>query len=453
MTEIATTNNQISTIRELQSYLQQEWLPSIGAITTELPLLDYEIYFRTHYVVRYNEVDNKYENAIVYTGVDGQKDKVEWKELVLEELLNDMIRAGAKRGKLSKEEVSRMLADRRLVPRYNPFIDYFKSIEHLTKNDTFDYIEDFANYVKIEGGDKEQARWVVNFKKALVRNVRCAIDDRYFNKHCLILQSADQSTGKTSFIRAIYPEPFVDKCYQGTIGSDKDSQTLLAKSFIILLDELAELSRMDINVLKATLSKLSINLRLPFAPTFTEMPRRASFWGTTNRSDFLTDSQNVRWLVFAVESIDRSYGNVFTGKFKIDRNKVWSQAYNLYLGGYDSELSKDDMAINEDNNLLYSATSLEKEVINTYFSPAKNSDNNKKGFKRAQPSEIFELACKHLESDNKLHTLKNIRQNIFFSELSRLVGWKKVSMRIGGKPCAGYYFLDNKEVDEGELPF
>jgi hypothetical protein len=99
MTEIATTNNQISTIRELQSYLQQEWLPSIGAITTELPLLDYEIYFRTHYVVRYNEVDNKYENAIVYTGVDGQKDKVEWKELVLEELLNDMIRAGAKRGK------------------------------------------------------------------------------------------------------------------------------------------------------------------------------------------------------------------------------------------------------------------------------------------------------------------------------------------------------------------
>jgi predicted P-loop ATPase len=269
----------------------------------------------------------------------------------------------------------------------------------------------------------------------------------------LILQSADQSTGKTSFIRSIYPEPFVDKCYQGTIGSDKDSQTLLAKSFIILLDELAELSRMDINVLKATLSKLSINLRLPFAPTFTEMPRRASFWGTTNRSDFLTDSQNVRWLVFAVETIDRSYGNVFTGKFKIDRNKVWSQAYNLYLSGYDSELSKDDMAINEDNNLLYSATSLEKEVINTYFSPAKNSDNNKKGFKRAQPSEIFELACKHLESDNKLHTLKNIRQNIFFSELSRMVNWKKVSMRIGGKPCAGYYFLDNKEVDEGELPF
>ena len=102
---------------------------------------------------------------------------------------------------------------------------------------------------------------------------------------------------------------------------------------------------------------------------------------------------------------------------------------------------------------MYSATSLEKEVITSYFTPAKSTDNNKKGFRRAQPSEIFELACKYLEADGKLYTLKSIRQNIFFSELTRMTGWKKVSMRINGRSVAGYYFLDNKEVSEGELPF
>jgi predicted P-loop ATPase len=198
-----------------------------------------------------------------------------------------------------------------------------------------------------------------------------------------------------------------------------------------------------------------INIRLPYAATFTEFPRRASFFGTTNRNDFLTDSENVRWLIFNVDTIDRSYGNVFTGDFKVDIDKLWCQAYQLYRSGFDCELTSDDMVSNEVNNVLYSATSLEKEVINSYFSPASPTDNNKKGFRKEQSSDIFELACKYLEEDGKIHSLKNIRQNIFFSELSRMSGWKKDSFRVGKRVVSGYCFFVNKEIDLSgkELPF
>jgi predicted P-loop ATPase len=457
MNELKIVKADVSTIKGLELHLSRNLVPSLGLRSTGLRLQDFEEYFKDNYFVRFNGVSTKYEAAQLVIKEGDQEETVDWVPLELSELHNDLIRAGAKgKGALTDSEVKRMLLDRRLVPEHDPFREYFFSVQNrVGTGDEFDYIDDFASYLVVEGGEKENKRWKSNFKKALVRTVKCALDDRYFNKHCLVLYSADQSVGKTSYIRAIYPEGLKQYCYQGSIGTDKDSETVIGKNFIILLDELANLSRVDINVLKATLSKLMINIRLPYAATFTEFPRRASFFGTTNRNDFLTDSENVRWLIFNVDTIDRSYGNVFTGDFKVDIDKLWCQAYQLYRAGFDCELTSDDMVSNEVNNVLYSATSLEKEVINSYFSPAAPTDNNKKGFRKEQSSDIFELACKYLEEDGKIHSLKNIRQNIFFSELSRMSGWKKDSFRVGKRVVSGYCFFVNKEIDlsEKELPF
>lgn len=441
--------NQIRSIKQMETWLEVEKVTSLSAYNTTLQLCDYEIYFRKNYFVRFNCISTKYERARLLVDEDSGSERLEWVELSVDELSNDLIRAGAKeRGKLTEQEVARMLGDRRLVPQYNPILEYFNDVQNLTNDDDFDHIDHFASFLKVEGGEKEQIRWKTNFKKGLVRMVKCALDDMYFNKHAIILQSEDQSVGKTSYLRSICPTPLKKYYYEGALGIDKDSQTILASNFMINVDELANLARVEINTLKATLSKLSVKIRLPYAKTFQDFPRIATFWGTTNRNDFLTDSQNVRWIVFSVSSIDRSYGNVFTGEFNVDINKMWSQAYKLYKSGYACELSKEDVASNEDNNILYSATSLEKEVITTYFSPAANSDNGKKGFRKAQSSEIFEMACKFLEDDGRLHTLKNMRQNIFFSELARMNGWKKQSIRMNGRIVAGYYFIVNKDADQ-----
>ena len=457
MNELSKQNNDlVRGVKDLDKYIEREQIPSIGIRSQSLNLLDYELYFRNHYVVRFNEVSTKYERAQLVIKEGDIEESAEWVELEVSELHNDMIRAGAKvKGVLTDSEIGRMLSDRRLVPNYDPILGYFKSLTNkIAPDDDFDYIDDFANYLTVEGGDKENDRWKKSFKKALVRTVKCAIDHRYFNKHALILYSTNQSVGKTSYLRTLIPPQLQEYGYQGSIGNDTDSQRLLGKNFFINLDELANLSRTDLSVLKAVLSQLSINIRLPYAKNFTEMPRRASFFGSTNRTDFLTDSENVRWLVFNVEDIDRSYGNVFTGEYNVDIDKVWAQAYKLHLNKeFNPELTKDDLAVNEDNNVLYSATSLEKEVIQTYITPATTKDGGKKGYRRGQSSEIFEEVCRLLEEDGKMHSLKNLKQNIFFIELGRMNGFKKTSYRVGGRPVSGYHYIVLKEMDSSELPF
>jgi predicted P-loop ATPase len=321
----------------------------------------------------------------------------------------------------------------------------------LSSDDRGGYIDNLASYVKVEGGEKEQERWKVNFKKALVRTVKCALNPSYFNKQCLTLHSSDQNVGKTSFLRTLVPPALKKYYYEGAIGADSDSQSLMATNFIIMIDELANLSRVDINVLKAIMSKLKIKVRLPYAAKFEDYPRRASLFATTNRTDFLTDDQNVRWIIFSVESVDKGYGNIFTEEYNIDINKVWAEAYQLYKKGFNCELSKVDLSANEENNVLYSATSLEKEVINTYFEKAEAKDSNNKGYRKMQSSEIFELACQLLLKEGKEFTLKSLKQSIFFAELNR--AWKKTSIRLNGKTVSGYHFFIVSEKDNTELPF
>ncbi len=454
--KIVQDTNLVRSVRELEAHLEKELIPSIGRRAVPLQLLPHEVYFMKYYTVRYNVVNTEYERAqFIYQDGD-QEESVEWVVLSVPELLNDMTRGAAKRGVLTEGEVVRMLNDRRLVPEYDPILGYYKALTNLIPpDDKTDYIDQFASYLTVEGGDKENARWRTNFKKALVRTVKCAVDERYFNKHALILYSTNQSVGKTSYIRALFPKDLLSYTYQGSLDTGTDSQTVLAKNFIINLDELADLSRKDINSIKAMMSQLMINIRLPYARTFVNIPRRASFFGSTNRTDFLSDSENVRWLVFSVEDIDRSYGDIFTGKFNIDINKIWAQAYKLYLSGYSCELTKEDLSINEDNNILYSATSLEKEVLNSYLLPATHLDTGKKGYGRGQSTDLFELCCKKLEEDGKIHSLKNMKQSLFFIELGRTKGWKKTSFRVEGRPVSGYHYIDIQASKGGdkELPF
>lgn len=448
--------SQQTSIEQFKSAIDLTQVHSVGVVNTKLSLLDYERYFRENYLVRFNKVSTKYESAQHSTGVDGEQDVIEWLNLNQAELHSDLIRAGAKgRGQLSDNEVNRMLNDRRLVREYDPILGYFKSLEtYLDVNDTYSYIDDLSSCVTVEGDETEQQRWKTSFKKVLVRTVKCALNDNYFNKQCLTLYSKDQNLGKTSFLRFLTPPALKTYYYEGAIGGDKDSQTVLTKNFIILIDELANLSKLDINVLKAIISKLTVNIRLPYEKNFQEFPRRASFFATTNRTDFLTDDTNSRWLIFDIKNINRRYGDIFTGEYTIDINKVWAEAYNLYKSQYSCELSKDDLTVNEEKNVIFSAESLEEEVLNSYFISADTDDKHKEGFKKMTSGDIYELACQYLELEGKEHKLKALNQKYFFNTLAKK--WKRTSIRLENKVVSGYYLIDLKGVknkNDEQLPF
>ncbi|MVZ63492.1 VapE domain-containing protein [Sphingobacterium humi] len=245
------------------------------------------------------------------------------------------------------------------VSEYDPILEYFNSIKE--KYQPFlhgDYISKFVSYVSA----KEQTRFEVQFKKWMVRTILCAIREDYFNKQAFILVCNKQSNGKTTFTRFLVPEKLRSYSVEN-IGIDKDSIIALSSNFICILDELASLTKFEINSLKSIMSKLHINVRHPYDRKARTSPRRISFIGSTNLSEFLTDDANVRWVCFEIQDINWQY------KDEIDIDLLWSHAYYLLNSGFKYEMSRQEIEENEIANEGFKVTSIEYELLQKYFSP------------------------------------------------------------------------------------
>ena len=306
-----------------------------------------ENFIRKSYELRYNEVSNEIEYKKL-------------KEDSFEELnINNLfIELEHNRIKISIQNLEAILRSD-FVPKFNPFLEYFKSLPKWNNGDP-DYIEMMANYVHAS----DQVEFNYHFKKALVRTVACSINDSYLNKHAFILVGPKQNTGKSTFIRFLCP-PALESYITETFSSvDKDTEIALSSNIIFNLDELAVLSRTDINHLKAFFAKEYIKVRHPYGKKAVRTPRRASFFGSTNNMEFLSDGTgSVRWLCFEMTEIDFKYSN----EIKIDM--VWSQAYHLNLNNFKFQLTPEDLDNNETRNQIHQKRSIEMELIQEIFVP------------------------------------------------------------------------------------
>ena len=302
-----------------------------------------EKYLSDHYEVRYNTTSLCFQIA--------PKNSTDWQPLNENQLYVEMQKAGIK---VSINNLMSLLKSD-YTPHYSPIEDYFKSLPKWYKNE--DQIDILASHVKA----LDQKQFNYHFKKWLVRTVKCAIQKDYFNKQAFILVHKKQNSGKTSFCRFLCP-PSLSEYIAEDVPNDKDARILVAKNFIINLDELAFLSRREINSLKSLFSKVQINERLPYDSKNTIIPRIASFIGSTNQDTFLNDeSGSVRWLCFAISSIDWSY----TSR-NIDN--VWAQAYALACDtNFIAELTPEDIKENEKRNRQYQQLSAEQELISKYI--------------------------------------------------------------------------------------
>jgi predicted P-loop ATPase len=247
---------------------------------------------------------------------------------------------------------------------FDPIQSYF---DRLPKWDgQTDYIEQLANFVKVAPGDRH---WFnLMFKKHLLRTIACSIDLIPFNKHTFVLVSERQNLGKTSFIRYLCP-PALKAYYTEDIDFDnKDGLTVLARNIFINLDELRNLSKQDINKVKSFISKDSVKLRLPFDRRDTSMTRKASFFGSTNNAEFLTDETgNVRWLIFEIEGINHDEGGQ-NGYHSVDINMVWSQAYAMLKQGFRCQLTREEIEQSEQRNSRnHLQRPIECDLILKYF--------------------------------------------------------------------------------------
>jgi predicted P-loop ATPase len=313
-----------------------------------------ENFIKKRYDVQYNEVSNEVEYK--------KKDEENYIELNSNNLF---IELEHNRLKISQPNLEAILRSD-IVTVYNPFTKYFSSLPAWSEKDP-DYIELLANHVTAV----DQVEFNYHLKKALVRTVACAINDKYYNKHAFILVGKKQHTGKTYFIQYLCPPELKDYITENFSALDKDTQISLSANFMFNLDELAGLSKTDINALKAFFSKEYVKVRHPYGKKAMRSPRRASFFGSTNNMEFLTDGTGtVRWLCFEMVEIDFKYSD------EIDINKVWAQAYNLYKSNFTYQLNAEDLKRNELRNKIHQKRTVEMELIQEIFYPGTEYDHD-----------------------------------------------------------------------------
>jgi hypothetical protein len=302
------------------------------------------------------------------------------------------------------------------VVQFNPFNDYFESLPNWTP-DSGDHIQKLASFVKVKG---DQQFFETQFKKHLVRCLHCTLTGRE-NRFVFVLIGEKQNTGKSTFIRFL--NPFGSKYYtESPIRDNKDTEISFAENFIHNLEELSSLGKIEVNHLKSVISRTVIKERKPYAETADDYPRRVNFFGSTNKDEFLTDTQNTRWLCFDVDSIDWRYSK------DVNIADVWSQCFELFKNGFDCQLTQSESEQRDAMNKSFEITDLEKDVLTRFFRPAPSTENQY--FKPT--SEILESLIKSTDSRLKFNHW-NLNKSL------KSLGFVDARKEMNGHRVRGFY--------------
>lgn len=268
-----------------------------------------EKFLNENYIFKKNEVNSR----IIY-----KKNKENSKFSILkEEDFNSILRKLKKNGIRASFQELRILLNSDYVHKFNPFSSYLEKLEPYDLKE--DYIDELAK--TIQSTDTEYFKWI--FKKWLVSLVGCAINEREIN-HCVLILCGRQNLGKTTWFKRLVPQILSEYFYEGSINpNDKDSKILLSQKLLIMMDELANLNRNNNESYKELITKETVTLRAPYAVFSENYVRRASFAGTSNHTEILSDiTGNRRYL--CVEAIKINHAH------EIDLDKVYAQALFLY---------------------------------------------------------------------------------------------------------------------------
>ncbi len=255
VTDAKTTKQSVS-----GSYSEREKVTSNKFVITEE-------YLSRNFDLRYNVISNKFEYR--------KKGYNEWEEMnennMFIQLQKDNINISL------NHLVALLRSD--FVKKYNVFREYFESLPEW--DGINDYILKLSSYLITY--DRE--RLDRHFKKWLVRAVKNAIDEHYFNKQAFVLVSMKQNSGKSTFCRFLCPPELKDYIAE-SIATDKDSLIAITENFLINLDELSQADKAEINAFKSLFSKDKVKARLTYDKRPTIHSRRASFIGSTDRWEF-----------------------------------------------------------------------------------------------------------------------------------------------------------------------
>mgnify|MGYP000217073018 FL=1 len=155
-------------------------------------------------------------------------------------------------------------------------------------------------------------------------------------------------------------------CRQPGLQQQTGSGACLGTIFLINLDEFDQITVNQQGFLKHLLQKPTANLRKPYGTSVRELRRYASFIGTSNQKDLLTDPTGSRRFI-CIEVTDPIDTNV-----TIDYRQLYAQAMHLLYKNERYWLNDEDEAVLRQSNSEFEQISPLEHLFHCNFSSATN---------------------------------------------------------------------------------
>ena len=258
-------------------------------------------------------------------------------------------------------DVNRYLTSNR-VPLYNPVEEYLCGVGRW---DGKDRIRALADLVPCHNPHWRELfyRWFLG----MVAHWR-GIDKQHGNNTSPLLVGP-QGYRKSTFCRILLP-PELRFGYTDSIDfkSKQDAERSLGRFFLINIDEFDQISVSQQGFLKHLLQKPVANLRKPYGTAIQEIRRYASFIGTSNQKDLLTDPSGSRRFI-CIEVTGPINTNVI-----INYRQLYAQAMTAISQGERYWLDDSDEAILKQTNREFEQPTPLEQLFLCHFHPARNEE-------------------------------------------------------------------------------
>ena len=257
-----------------------------------------------------------------------------------------------------------------------PYVSHIQAIVDCGRAQHFNHVVDYLTHLPEWDGEDHIGslmRRVTSdeFALTLLRRWMVAVVaqalgrmGRYGNCLCPLLISERQGWGKSQFTKLLMP-PELMVHYTDTFNLTQEEQCLrkMAQHLLVNLDEFDRHSATGHATLKGLLQLAEIKVKRPHRAQFEEMPRLASFIGTSNRRMLLRDRTGSRRYI-CVE-----LASPIDVDTPVDHAQVYAQALHLLDGGMRYWLDEEETLRLEEHNAPYKTEHGPEELLTQHFTP------------------------------------------------------------------------------------
>ena len=311
------------------------------------PCTDMETFLSMHYQFRFNVLTGMTEYRVKQEGCADFR--------VLDERERNTIFMKLKGEKL-KCTFSGLLRyiHSSLIEEYHPFKSFFSN---LPSWDGRDHVSELAARVS------DNPLWIKGFHRWMLAVVAQwqGLDTVHANSVAPVLISTEQGMMKSTFCKSLMPE-CLQAYYTDRIDMTSEGclENKLALMGLINMDEFDQIPTNRMAQLKNLMQTPSITIRQAYKKNFRQLPRIASFIGTSNRKDLLTDPTGSRRFlcIEVMQKIDCT---------SLDINQVYAQLKTELANGERYWFTSEEEQEIQENNSPYRQVRPEEELLLSHY--------------------------------------------------------------------------------------